>query len=223
MIGVGFGLAGTLIEDRGVTECAFKDMVRQYASRVPSHDDVAQSCRHLQELFEGGLPVEAAATAALEALLGKCSIPADAGMAFRRAQRRAVESKICAYPDVATVLNTLAEFSIPMAVLTNGWYGLEAAKAARIGFQGPVVVPPYARWIPAPGAYETLAGTLNVPLDHVWYISSSEDAIAGARACGMNAIHVDRRVRPLESIFEEIAPAYTRAALVLRQLLISRY
>jgi FMN phosphatase YigB (HAD superfamily) len=223
LIGLGFDLSQTLLEDRGLGPAALADLASRYDVRPFSEHELSSAYQLLRERLDGGNALDSAVHEALTMLLGSIASVADAGREFILAQKRAIPTSVIAYPDVSDVLGTLKEWGIPTAVLANGWYGLEVAKAAHIGFDGPVVVPPRAYWKPSRDAYVTLARSLALPPERVWYVSASQSDAMAAREAGMQSICVDRTSRPLSSIFETIGPVYTRSALALRQLLISKY
>lgn len=121
---------------------------------------------------------------------------------FRRNSVEMVGEFVVALPGIEPTLRALRERGITVAVLTNGWNPMQARKAERAGFQGPILVSSeIGVQKPAPRAFEMLLGALGTDPDHAWYVGDDPQSdVAGAHAAGMRAVWVnwERKTYPGE-------------------------
>jgi HAD superfamily hydrolase (TIGR01509 family) len=112
---------------------------------------------------------------------------------FRRSAVDMVDEFVVALPGVHPMLEALRERGIAVAVLSNGWNPLQAHKAERAGFRGPVLVSSdIGEQKPAPRAFEMLLGTLGTDARETWYVGDDPHSdIAGAQALGMPGVWIN--------------------------------
>jgi len=124
---------------------------------------------------------------------------------FRRYAVEMVDEFVVPLPGVAPTLRALHERGITVAVLTNGWNPLQARKAERAGFAGPILVSSeIGVEKPALRAFEMLFGALGTQPEYAWFVGDTPQSdVAGAHAAGMGAVWInwERKVYP-----EELAP-----------------
>ncbi|MGH7754930.1 MAG: HAD family hydrolase [Vulcanimicrobiaceae bacterium] len=241
MIAVGFSLDGTLARDGGAERAAFFELAgRIAAERSRPLDEVRAAAafeRMHAEVHAGRAPVERAANLALADAVGD-DLGRDYGIAYRVLAGATAAQTTSALPGATGLLARFSELAIPTAVLANGWYGLERQKARAIGFAGPVLVPPVDDWKPAQSAFDALVRLFGLTPERVWYVGTDPRTdVAGALAAGLQAVWLNpsderfpsdlpapaQTIRRLDELLEVISGPYTRAALSLRQLLISQY
>jgi putative hydrolase of the HAD superfamily len=124
---------------------------------------------------------------------------------FRRYAVEMVDEFVIPLPGVTQTLRALRERGITVAVLTNGWNPLQARKAERAGFAGPILVSSEIEvQKPAPRAFDLLLGALGTDAEHAWYVGDSPHSdVAGAHAAGIRAVWInwERKSYP-----DELAP-----------------
>jgi putative hydrolase of the HAD superfamily len=91
------------------------------------------------------------------------------------------------------MLADLRSRKIPVAILTNGWSPLQQKKAARVQFDGPVIVSADIRvQKPEAEAFAALANALGVAPEDVAYVGDNPASdVAGAIAAGMFGVWFD--------------------------------
>lgn len=96
-------------------------------------------------------------------------------------------------PGARALLCALRRKNIRVAILTNGWSPLQEQKAARIGFDGPVVVSEkLGAQKPEPRAFDALVSALNVDRGDAWYVGDNPITdVAGSIACGLRGVWFD--------------------------------
>jgi len=109
---------------------------------------------------------------------------------YRRRAVEMVDEFVVPLPGVASTLKALRERGITVAILTNGWNPLQARKAERAAFQGPVLVSSeIGVQKPARRAFEMLLGALGTDAEHAWFVGDTPSSdVAGAQAAGVRAI-----------------------------------
>jgi HAD superfamily hydrolase (TIGR01509 family) len=131
--------------------------------------------------------------------------------AFRQAAVGMVENFVVPLPGVKATLRALRQRGIAVAILSNGWNPLQVRKAARAGFEGPVLVSSeIGIQKPALGAFEALLATLATVASQTWYVGDDPHIdVAGAQEAGMRTVWInwERKTYPLELR----PPAYTIA------------
>jgi putative hydrolase of the HAD superfamily len=121
---------------------------------------------------------------------------------FRATAVEMVEEFVVPLPRVKHALDALRRQGIAVAALSNGWDPLQAGKARRCGFDGPVLVSSeIGERKPHVAAFELLVARLGVPAEETWYVGDDPRVdVAGAQGAGMGAIWIDweRRQYPPE-------------------------
>lgn len=121
---------------------------------------------------------------------------------FRRDAVAMVDQFVVPLPGVGFTLAGLRERGIVVAILSNGWDPLQARKAQRAGFRGPVLVSSeIGEQKPARRAFETLLRTLGTDPQQTWYVGDDpRDDVAGAQASGIGGVWIDweRKQYPAE-------------------------
>lgn len=112
---------------------------------------------------------------------------------YKRTVLESVDEFVIPMPGWYRLRAAMREARIPYALLTNGWNPLQIRKAARIGFDGPIIASAdIGVQKPAARAFEKLAEVLGVSAEAVWYVGDNPTAdIAGARSAGMQGIWLD--------------------------------
>jgi len=96
-------------------------------------------------------------------------------------------------PDALDVLDQLRVRGVPCAILSNGWSGLQQAKARTLKFAGPVLVSDaLGAQKPQAEAFEALARALETAAGDIAYVGDNPGSdVAAARAAGMRGIWLD--------------------------------
>lgn len=242
MIAVSLALRGTLVRDAPCEERALGALVAHLCAErgleVVTPTRVAAAYAIVaDDLAAGRVSLQTAGIRALESLFPGRTEAGD-GSSFRSLAVQAIERDTTALPDARDLLQRLAELAVPVAILSNGWFALESARAAAIGFAGPVLVPPVASWKPSPNAFAMLPELFRLTPERIWHVGCDPIAdIAGARAAGLNAVWVapddagypsdlplpTERIARLPDVIGIIAGPYTASALALRRLMLSQY
>jgi putative hydrolase of the HAD superfamily len=104
-----------------------------------------------------------------------------------------VGSFVIPQPGVREMLADLRSRKIPVAILTNGWSPLQQKKAARVQFDGPVIVSAdIGVQKPEAEAFAALANALGVAPEDVAYVGDNPASdVAGAIAAGMFGVWFD--------------------------------
>ena len=113
-----------------------------------------------------------------------------------------VQQFVVPEPGVRELLEALRSRSVPYAILSNGWSPLQQAKAARIGFDGPVLVSSdIGCQKPSPEAFAALQRALGAGAHEIAYVGDTPASdVEGARRAGLCAVWFDaeRRAYPQE-------------------------
>lgn len=96
-------------------------------------------------------------------------------------------------PGVKQTIERLREHGIGVAVLTNGWNPLQRDKAAKAGFDGPVLVSgEIGQRKPAAAAFNRLLEVLGSAPKDTWFVGDDPVSdIAGARDAGMRTVWIN--------------------------------
>lgn len=97
---------------------------------------------------------------------------------------------------MAGAMRTIAALrssGLAVAILSNGWTELQLAKAAAIGFDGPVYVSEaIGAWKPDAQAFEIATQSLGAALERSMYVGDSPlTDVAGSKTAGMTAVWAD--------------------------------
>jgi HAD superfamily hydrolase (TIGR01509 family) len=112
---------------------------------------------------------------------------------YKRMAVQMVEAFVIPEPGVREMLAALRRRNIVCAILTNGWSPLQQHKAARVQFDGPVVVSAdIGLQKPQPEAFQALAQALGEAPQRIAYVGDSPPSdVAGAIHAGMQGIWFD--------------------------------
>jgi HAD superfamily hydrolase (TIGR01509 family) len=104
-----------------------------------------------------------------------------------------VSAFVIPQPGVREALAGLRARKLPYAILTNGWSPLQQRKAARVQFDGPVVVSAdIGVQKPEAAAFDALARVLGAPANEIAFVGDTPASdVAGAIAAGMFGIWFD--------------------------------
>ena len=110
--------------------------------------------------------------------------------AYKAAALRRLPTQLEAMPGALDTLQELEARGYTVAILSNGWTELQIAKAAVIGFEGPVLVSEsIGAWKPDARAFEIAGRELGVALERSVYVGDAPAAdVAGSQRAGMMAI-----------------------------------
>jgi putative hydrolase of the HAD superfamily len=109
-----------------------------------------------------------------------------------------VDQFVIPMPGTRALLKALRARGIPYAILTNGWSPLQEVKAARVGFDGPVVVSEtIGVQKPQAAAFDALIAALGTDRSQVWYVGDTPATdVAGSIACGLKSVWFDAESVP---------------------------
>lgn len=112
---------------------------------------------------------------------------------YKRMAVEMVAAFVIPQPQAGAMLEELRAREIACAILTNGWSPLQQHKAARVGFEGAVVVSSdIGAQKPQAAAFHALAQALHKPPHEIAYVGDSPAAdVAGAIDAGMHGIWFD--------------------------------
>ncbi|HXW76435.1 MAG TPA: HAD family hydrolase [Candidatus Eremiobacteraceae bacterium] len=112
---------------------------------------------------------------------------------YKRDTLRALPSALVPMPGVAEMLEAFRDRSTPIAILTNGWTEYQMAKAAMIGFPGPVYASEeIGLWKPDKRAFcYAVDGLGAVPATTLFVGDTPQSDVAGAKAAGLQAAWAD--------------------------------
>lgn len=112
-----------------------------------------------------------------------------------------VDQFVIPLPGAVDVLATLQARSVPVAILSNGWSPLQQRKAARVGFQAPVLVSDQiGTQKPAQLAFQRLLKVLQIPANRAFYVGDNPVAdIGGCMKAGMRGVWLDAEGIPYPS------------------------
>ena len=104
-----------------------------------------------------------------------------------------VDAFVVPDPTAVDLFAALRGRGIPMAILTNGWAPLQQRKAARVEFDGPVLVSEeLGVQKPDPAAFAALARTLGVEPAEVAFVGDTPSSdVQGSIAAGMTGVWLD--------------------------------
>ena len=229
MIGVAFGLFGTLVTDADRLVPAARAVALREARRLDVNIDAAAI-----EAEESAW-THAALAERVHALLDERAV-----LVALEAQIRVEEASRIGESDILpTAPRTVAQLSslnIAHAVLTNGAGAVARRAASLVGFDGPVLVgEDIGARKPHRAAFTFLADTLSLPPERIWYVTSKPAELQAARKFGfrtvaLNALNrdanadaqnafADDRIARLDELLPLLAEPYTRSLLGMRYVM----
>lgn len=112
---------------------------------------------------------------------------------YKKFALESVEYFVVPFPGVRALLQALRRSGVRTAILTNGWSPLQERKAARVGFEGPVLVSErVGAQKPDPKAFSALVDALGVPLQNTWFVGDNPQTdVAGSIAAGLHGVWLD--------------------------------
>ena len=181
-----FDFDHTLGIDHRLEEGVLRDLSRRWCTSPLTDDAIAAVLRRFRT---GEVGLEAMLSGAFAA----CAPPPDVLGAYKAEALSRVSELVTAFPHCAQTLVALRDRGLRTAVLSNGWTELQRAKAAAVGFAGPVYVSEeIGAWKPDAAAFRYAAERLEVDSSRCAYVGDSPLAdVEGARNAGMTAIWAD--------------------------------
>lgn len=112
---------------------------------------------------------------------------------YKQTVLNTVDDFVIPLPGAVEMLAGLKARHVPVALLSNGWSPLQARKAARVGFQGPVLVSDQiGTQKPDPLAFDYLLTALQMPASQVFYVGDNPGVdIGGCMKVGIRGIWLD--------------------------------
>lgn len=127
----------------------------------------------------------------------------------------AAYANLDAFPDVRGALGTLRARSLKTGILSNGDPEMLAASVSSAGLKpllDEVLSVDSARvFKPSQRAYRIVLSTLLLAADEILFVSSNRWDVAGATACGLQSVWVNRQGLPDE--YADLAPAIAVSSL----------
>jgi HAD superfamily hydrolase (TIGR01549 family) len=181
-----FDFDHTLAIAHHVEETVLQNLARKYGVPVPGVVELSQS---LQRFRHG----EETLDEMLDGVLGNAIPGASVESEFRTESLRLLPERLRPMPGLNDMLGRLVAMRVPIAILTNGWTELQRAKAAMIGFPGPVYSSEEIdAWKPDPLAFSYATSAMRVLPATALYVGDSPPTdIVGAKAAGMLAAWAD--------------------------------
>ncbi len=193
---IGFDFDHTLGIDNKLERVAFLRLLEQ-ACKAGAHcfgtlaEEIERIDRVLAQQRSGACTIEEA-VGAFVSERGACEPESYVGE-YKRLAMDMVDAFVIPQPGVREMLAELRSRGIPCAILTNGWSPLQQCKAARVHFDGPILVSADIRTQkPDRRAFAELARVLAVPSECVAYVGDAPASdVDGALAAGMHGIWFD--------------------------------
>jgi HAD superfamily hydrolase (TIGR01509 family) len=191
--GIGFDLDHTLAIDNELERVAFLrllELVLERGGRALGTlaDENAHIVRLLHEQRSGAFSIGDA----VRGFVAERGLPAD-DYYVERFCAMAIEMVadfVIPLPGVKRTLEALRQIGLAVAVLSNGWNPLQAKKAERADFTGPVLASADIGALkPSSQAFDALLCALGTPADETWYVGDDPYGdISGAHACGLSTV-----------------------------------
>lgn len=181
-----FDFDHTLGVDNRLEETVLHDLTERYCGAPLSDERVAAALTRFRRGLE---TLDAMVDRAFEG----CSRGDDMLAEYKAAALALLPRRLRAMPGATKTIDVLRDRGLVVAVLSNGWAELQEAKAAGIGFRGPVFVSEsIGAWKPDVRAFRYAAERLGVALERSMYVGDSPSTdVAGAKNAGMVAVWAD--------------------------------
>jgi HAD superfamily hydrolase (TIGR01509 family) len=216
MLGVGFDLDHTIAIDNKLERVAFlrllEDVLDNGGHALGTLTEETESIDALLAQQRGGA---FSIDEAVRRFVRERGAPANDGYIdrFRAMTLDMVDEFIIPLPGAKVTFAALRERGVRTAVLSNGWSPLQARKAKRAGFDGPVLASAdLGVQKPDRGAFDALVAALGTTRENTWYVGDDPRCdVNGARDAGLHAIWIDaeRKAYPPDLA----PPRYTVSAL----------
>lgn len=193
---VGFDFDHTLGIDNKLERVAFLRLLdRACEDEAQPIGTLAQEIERIDALLARQRAGACTIEDAVEGFMGErgCASPRQYVDDYKRMCVDMVDAFVIPEPGVREMLAALRDQGIPVAILTNGWSPLQQRKAARVGFEGPVIVSAdVGVQKPEPAAFQELSRALGCAPEQIAYAGDAPAAdVAGALRAGMFAIWLD--------------------------------
>ncbi len=178
-----FDFDHTLGVDHRLEEGVLRDLSRRWCPVVLDDDAIAAVLRR----FRRG---DVGLAAMLAGAFARCSPPVGLVAAYKAEALARVGELVTPFPGCAAMLAALRDSGLKTAILSNGWTELQKAKAAFVGFDGPVLVSEeIGAWKPQLSAFAIAAERLGIDAARCMYVGDSPTAdVAGSKGAGMIAV-----------------------------------
>lgn len=201
-----FDFDHTLGVDHRLEESVMRDLSGRYCGSPFSDEGIAAS---LARFRTGSVGL----AGMLEEAFAHCAPAPDLMSLYKREALALVEGRVTAFPGCREMLDAFRARGLSIAILSNGWTELQHAKAAAVGFDGPVYVSEeIGAWKPDRLAFATAAERLGVSLRRCMYVGDNPVTdVAGSKSVGMTAVWADLEGRPYPGDVEP--PDFTVSSL----------
>jgi len=178
-----FDFDHTLGNDNRLEERVMRLLADRYCSVKPSDEDIVQALRQFRHRGVGLEEMLADAFA-------RCGHAGDVTAEYKAEALRLLPGCLVPMPGAETALRSLEDRGLKLALLTNGWTELQDAKAALIGFKGPVIVSEQiGAWKPDAKAFDAACACVSAAPASAAYVGDSPLVdVAGAKHAGLTAI-----------------------------------
>ena len=183
IVAVLFDFDHTLGVDHRLEESVLRDLSAHYCCTQLSESAIAQTLA----TFRSG---SRSLADTLATAFSGCACGVEIIDAYKAAALRRLPTQLEAMPGALDTLEALEARDYTVAILSNGWTELQIAKAALIGFAGPVLVSEsIGAWKPDVRAFEIAGRELGIDLARSVYVGDAPAAdVAGSKRAGMVAI-----------------------------------
>ena len=180
-----FDFDHTLGVDNKLEETVLHDLTERYCAAPLPAEDVAAALSRFRRGLE---PLDEMLRRAFEG----CAC-GDMLVEYKDAVLQQLPPRLEPMRGAAQTIAAIEARGLTVAILSNGWTELQKAKAAGIGFAGPVFVSEsIGAWKPDVRAFRTAADELGVRLDKSTYVGDSPSTdVVGAKGAGMTAVWAD--------------------------------
>lgn len=196
-LGIGFDFDHTLGIDNKLERVAFLRLLEQLlAAGGKPIGTLDEEITHIDDLLAQQRSGAFAIDEAVERFCGARLPHTDVHpyiQAYKNFALESVDYFVVPLPGVQALLQNLRRSGVRMAILTNGWSPLQERKAARVGFEGPVVVSERVGvQKPQKEAFAALVAALEVPVSQAWFVGDTPATdVAGSIAAGLRGIWLD--------------------------------
>jgi HAD superfamily hydrolase (TIGR01509 family) len=186
-----FDIDHTLLAAHEVEERAMQSLAREYGLAVPEIDELTAA---LGKFRSGACSLDEM----LASVFGDIRPRSELILAFKAESLALLPALLEPMPGVRDVLGELAAGGVPLAILTNRWSELQCAKAAQVGFPGPVYCSDaIGAWKPDARAFRLAAESVGFAPEQIVYVGDSPSTdVGGAKRAGMRAVWADLASQP---------------------------
>ncbi|MDQ6931927.1 MAG: HAD family hydrolase [Candidatus Eremiobacteraeota bacterium] len=195
--GIGFDFDHTLGIDNKIERVAFLRLLDRLqitgVGAMSEEQETAAIDALLNEQRSGKYTIDEAVTRFVRARMQGVGDCAEYIRWYKETVLDTVDDFVVPLPGAVEMLVALKARQVPVALLSNGWSPLQARKAARVGFQGPVLVSDQiGTQKPNPLAFESLLSALRLPASQVFYVGDNPLIdIDGCMQVGIRSVWLD--------------------------------